>query len=179
MNDLAIFQNDDFGSVRTVEQDGKVMFCGKDIAEALGYARPADAISTHCKGVCVLPTPSAGGQQQTKFIPEGDVYRLITHSKLPSAEKFEHWVFDEVIPAIRRSGSYSLPNAYAQQVAYLNSLRARLSEWKEYESKFSVYTSNARKDYLSCRKSRDECRANVAATERQIDAAIAKLALLA
>ena len=97
MNQMEIFKNPEFGSIRTFEQDGKVLFCGKDIAKALGYQRTADAITAHCKGVCVLPTPSNGGIQRMKFIPEGDVYRLIVHSKLPSAERFERWVFDEVL----------------------------------------------------------------------------------
>ena len=103
---MEIFKNPEFGSIRTFEQDGKVLFCGKDVAQALGYRRPADAIAAHCKGVCVLPTPSNGGIQQMKFIPEGDVYRLIVHSKLPSAERFERWVFDEVLPSIRQHGAY-------------------------------------------------------------------------
>ena len=106
MNQMEIFKNPEFGSIRTFEQDGKVLFCGKDVAQALGYRRPADAIAAHCKGVCVLPTPSNGGIQQMKFIPEGDVYRLIVHSKLPSAERFERWVFDEVLPSIRQHGAY-------------------------------------------------------------------------
>lgn len=106
MNQMEIFSNQEFGSIRTFEQDGKVLFCGKDIAKALGYQRTADAITAHCKGVCVLPTPSNGGIQRMKFIPEGDVYRLIVHSKLPSAERFERWVFDEVLPSIRKHGAY-------------------------------------------------------------------------
>ena len=106
MNQMEIFKNPEFGSIRTFEQNGEVLFCGKDIAQALGYRRPADAIAAHCKGVCVLPTPSNGGIQQMKFIPEGDVYRLIVHSKLPSAERFERWVFDEVLPSIRQHGAY-------------------------------------------------------------------------
>ena len=106
MNQMEIFKNPEFGTIRTFEQDGKVLFCGKDIAKALGYQRTADAITAHCKGVCVLPTPSNGGIQRMKFIPEGDVYRLIVHSKLPSAERFERWVFDEVLPSIRKHGAY-------------------------------------------------------------------------
>jgi len=106
MNEIEIFKNEEFGEVRTIEKNGSVLFCGSDIAKALGYARPADAISAHCKGVCVLPTPSAGGVQNTKFITEGDIYRLIAHSKLPSAERFERWVFDEVLPSIRKHGAY-------------------------------------------------------------------------
>ena len=106
MNQMEIFKNPEFGSIRTFEQDDKVLFCGKDIAKALGYQRTADAITAHCKGVCILPTPSNGGIQRMKFIPEGDVYRLIVHSKLPSAERFERWVFDEVLPSIRKHGAY-------------------------------------------------------------------------
>lgn len=105
-NMIEVFKNEEFGEIRTVQKDDKVLFCGSDVARALGYVRPADAISAHCKGVCVLPTPSAGGVQNTKFITEGDVYRLISHSKLPSAEKFERWVFDEVLPMIRKTGGY-------------------------------------------------------------------------
>lgn len=103
---VTVFESKDFGKVRTVDIDNKIYFCGSDVAKALGYSRPADAITSHCKGVCVLPTPSAGGVQKTKFISEGDVYRLIAHSKLPSAERFESWIFDEVLPTIHKTGSY-------------------------------------------------------------------------
>lgn len=104
--DISTFNNSEFGEIRTIQNDSGILFCGSDVARALGYARPADAISAHCKGVCVLPTPSNGGIQRMKFIPEGDVYRLIVHSKLPSAERFERWVFDEVLPSIRKHGAY-------------------------------------------------------------------------
>lgn len=122
-NEIEIFENKEFGKVRTSEIDGKVLFCGSDIAKALGYTRPADAISAHCKGVCVLPTPSAGGVQNTKFITEGDVYRLIAHSKLPSAEKFEHWVFDDVLPTIRKMGGY-VANSELMVTIYFGNLPA-------------------------------------------------------
>lgn len=121
MNEIEIFKNEEFGEVRTIEKNGSVLFCGSDIAKALGYARPADAISAHCKGVCVLPTPSAGGVQNTKFITEGDIYRLIAHSKLPSAERFERWVFDEVLPSIRKNGGY-ISNADLMVNTYFSNL---------------------------------------------------------
>ena len=89
MNELQIFENPEFGEIRTVELDGKPYFCGKDVAGALGYAIPKDAIAAHCKGAVKHRTLTKGGEQELNFIPEGDVYRLITHSKLPSAEKFE------------------------------------------------------------------------------------------
>ena len=105
-NKIEVFKNEQFGEVRTILEGETLLFCGSDIAKALGYQRTADAITAHCKGVCVLPTPSNGGIQRMKFIPEGDVYRLIVHSKLPSAERFERWVFDEVLPTIRKHGAY-------------------------------------------------------------------------
>nr|DAW26386.1 MAG TPA: repressor domain protein [Caudoviricetes sp.] len=82
------------------------MFVASDVAKALGYSRPADAITAHCKGSVKHRLPTNGGMQELKIIPEGDVYRLITHSKLPAAEKFESWVFDEVLPSIRKHGAY-------------------------------------------------------------------------
>lgn len=107
MNELKLFENPEFGNVRTLEtDDGKVMFCGKDIAKSLGYTNPSKALSDHCKGVTKCYTLTNGGKQELSFIPEGDVYRLITHSKLPNAERFEKWVFEEVLPSIRKHGAY-------------------------------------------------------------------------
>lgn len=105
MNDLQVFENEEFGQVRSVEIDGKPYFVGKDIANALGYSNPRDAISRHCKGVVKHDSFKEGGQN-ISLIPEGDMYRLITHSKLESAERFESWVFDEVLPTIRKTGGY-------------------------------------------------------------------------
>lgn len=109
-NELKIFENPAFGSIRTAEDNGKVLFCGTDVARALGYADTAKAIKTHCKenGWANRPViDSMGRQQQAKFIDEGNLYRLITHSKLPEAEKFESWVFDDVLPSIRKHGMYA------------------------------------------------------------------------
>lgn len=105
-NKMSVFTNEEFGEIRTMETDGKVLFCGSDVAKALGYVIPSKAVNTHCKGVSKMEAPSAGGNQLMLFIPEGDVYRLIVHSKLPSAEKFEQWVFEEVLPSIRKHGGY-------------------------------------------------------------------------
>lgn len=104
---IKIFENDEFGQIRTLkEESGKVVFCGSDVAKALGYRSPKDAISAHCKGAVKHRLLTSGGTQEIKFIPEGDVYRLVAHSRLPSAEKFESWIFDEVLPTIRRTGGY-------------------------------------------------------------------------
>ena len=145
MNQMEIFSNQEFGSIRTFEQDGKVLFCGKDIAKALGYQRTADAITAHCKGVCVLPTPSNGGIQRMKFIPEGDVYRLIVHSKLPSAERFERWVFDEVLPSIRKHGAYQLTLTEEVEVRYRTETRTD-SEGNSYtvEVPYNYYILNVK-----------------------------------
>lgn len=120
MNDLQIFEKPEFGSIRTTEKDGKVLFCGSDVAKALGYSDTAKAIKLHCKedGWAFYPvTDSLGREQQAKFINEGNVYRLITHSKLPAAEQFEHWVFDEVLPTIRKTGTYTKPTATNPEIA--------------------------------------------------------------
>lgn len=110
MNEIKIFENAEFGSVRTVEtEEGKVLFCGADVAKALGYSNSRDALVRHCKekGVAKHDTLTNGGVQALTYIDEGNVYRLITHSKLPDAERFESWVFDEVLPSIRKHGMYA------------------------------------------------------------------------
>ena len=86
--------------------EGEPWFVAADVAKALGYAGPNDAIAAHCRATVKRSTPISGKMQEINFISEGDVYRLITHSKLPAAEKFESWVFDEVIPSIRKTGGY-------------------------------------------------------------------------
>lgn len=118
MNELQTFTHPAFGKVRMLYEEGKPLFCGKDVCTALGYANARDAISKHCRYVAKrdVPHPQASGNGKTisvAFIPESDLYRLITHSKLPAAENFEHWVFDEVLPTIRQTGAYAVPGAPA------------------------------------------------------------------
>ena len=109
-NDIQIFHNDEFGEIRTVERDGNVLFCGKDVAVALGYTNPAKAVRDHTRGErIVIPFETAGGTQQVQFITEGDLYRLAASSKLESSQRFESWVFDEVLPDIRKHGAYMTP----------------------------------------------------------------------
>lgn len=114
-----IFNNSEFGTLEVISIDGKDYFPAIDCAKMLGYSNPRDAIIKHCKvdgvvfcdGVSETVNQHGVTTQQTvekKYISEGNLYRLITHSKLPSAERFERWVFDEVIPEIRMSGGYSL-----------------------------------------------------------------------
>ena len=109
MNELQLFSNPEFGQVRTfTEPDGKTLFCGADVARALGYKSPKDAILAHAKGAVKRRTLTNGGEQELSFIPEGDIYRLAARSQLPSADKFERWIFDEVLPSVRKTGSYSI-----------------------------------------------------------------------
>ena len=111
MNDIQLFSNDEFGTIRTIEVDGDIMFCGKDVALALGYTNTSKAISDHCRGVPFrYPIQDVMGRtQEARFITEGDLYRLAASSKLESAQRFESWVFDEVIPSIRKHGAYMTP----------------------------------------------------------------------
>lgn len=119
MNDLQIFNNEEFGEIRTITKDDKTYFAGSDVAKALGYAIPHKAVQTHCKGVLKWNIPTNSGNQDVLFITEGDIYRLIMKSKLPSAEKFESWVMDEVLPTIRKTGSYNKPMTTAEKIHLL------------------------------------------------------------
>ena len=108
MNELQIFQNADFGSIRAVERNGEPWFVGKDVARALGYSDQAKAIRIHVdeedKGVDEMATP--GGKQSVAIINESGLYSLVLSSKLPGAKKFKRWVTSEVLPAIRKNGGY-------------------------------------------------------------------------
>lgn len=116
MSNIEIFKNEEFGNIRTLELEEKPYFVGADIAKALGYSRPSKAISDHCKGILKWSIPTNGGNQEMLVIPEGDIYRLIVSSKLPNAEKFESWVFDEVLPIIRKHGAYMTNEVLEQAI---------------------------------------------------------------
>ena len=108
MNDLKVFENPEFGEIRTVTIDNEPWFVGKYVATALGYSNPRKALLDHVdeedKGVTKCDTP--GGQQEMTVINESGVYSLILSSKLPNAKKFKRWVTSEVIPSIRKHGGY-------------------------------------------------------------------------
>lgn len=120
MNELQIFNSGEFGEIRTIEIDEKPYFVGADVAKALGYKDTVNALKQHCRGVVKHHLiDSLGRNQEASFITEGDLYRLIMKSKLPSAEKFEAWVMDEVLPTIRKTGSYQKPMTIAEQIQLL------------------------------------------------------------
>ncbi len=106
MNELKVFSSTEFGELGVMLIDSKEYFPATQCAALLGYENPARAVRKYCKGVTKTVTPTNGGTQTVNYIPEGDLYRLIVSSKLPQAEKFERWVFDEVLPSIRHSGGY-------------------------------------------------------------------------
>lgn len=116
MNKPQLFDHPMFGEIRIIEISGKPFFVGNDVARSLEYARPYEAVSTHCKGAVSHRILTNGGEQEMKLVPEGDIYRLIVkaadQSKNPAikerAEKFESWIFDEVLPSIRKTGTYSI-----------------------------------------------------------------------
>lgn len=108
-NNLMIFKNKEFGEIQILENNNKYEFEATGVAKMLGYVNPYDAIQRHCQkdGVVKHEVIDNLGRKQVKnFITEGNLYRLITHSKLPDAEKFEKWVFDDVLPSIRKTGGY-------------------------------------------------------------------------
>lgn len=110
MQELRVFESTEFGELGVLKIAEKEYFPATACAKMLGYKRPADAITAHCKGSVKRRVLTGGGEQELKFIPEGDLYRLIVSSKLPSAERFEKWVFDEVLPSIRKTGGYGVPD---------------------------------------------------------------------
>lgn len=126
-NELMVFQNPEFGEIRTIEENGRVLFCGNDVASALGYSKPRNAISTHCKGALKRGgVDLAGRRQEMSFIPESDVWRLIIRSNLPTAEKFEAWIMEEVLPSINHTGSYSIQPQKQMTPAELLAAQANL-----------------------------------------------------
>ena len=147
-NELTIFTNEEFGNVRTIMIEGKPYFCASDVAKALGYKRPNDAVSQHCRATVKHSTPISGKMQEINFIPEGDIYRLIIRSKLPSAEKFENWVMDEVLPQLRQTGSYSMTK---QDSYMIEDPIERAKRWiEEQEEKKKLEVMNAAKDQVIC-----------------------------
>ena len=130
MNELQVFKNDEFGSIRTVIIENESWFVGKDVAEVLGYTNPSKALSDHVDTEDKLnnETLLSLGQRGGWLINESGLYSLILSSKLPSAKKFKRWVTSEVLPAIRKTGSYNLPD-------FSNPAEAARAWAKEYEEK--------------------------------------------
>ncbi|PCF86000.1 phage antirepressor [Staphylococcus intermedius] len=134
MQELQVFQNSQFGELEILTIDNKEWFPAIKVAEILGYTNPRKAIRDHAKerGVTIRSViDSLGRNQDKKFIDEGNLYRLITRSKLPQAEKFEEWVFDEVLPAIRKHGIYATDNVIEQTIQNPDYIIHVLTEFKK------------------------------------------------
>ena len=121
MNELQIFENEEFGEIRTVTINNEPWFVGKDVATALGFTNSRDAIATHVfeedKGVEPIDTP--GGKQNMTVVNESGLYALVFGSRLDSAKKFKHWVTAEVLPSLRKTGSYEMKNYSPEMKAIL------------------------------------------------------------
>ncbi|MFZ7646568.1 BRO family protein [Staphylococcus saprophyticus] len=131
MQDLQVFQNSEFGSIEILTIEGKEWFPAIKVAEILGYTNPRKAIRDHAKekGVTIRSVLSNGGTQKQKFIDEGNLYRLIAKSRLSQAERFEEWVFDEVLPTLRKTGSYqSKPMTTSEQIQLIAQGNTELDE---------------------------------------------------
>lgn len=135
-----VFSHPQFGKVATaISEDGEILFKANDVAIALGYKNYKWAVSSHCEGVRVLRTPSENQHgtvtlQPTKYIPESDVYALIFGSKLPAAKEFRRWVFEEVLPCIRKTGAYMTDEVQARAIDnpdFLMKLAKALKEQKQ------------------------------------------------
>lgn len=140
MNDVKVFRNDEFGDIRTIVVDGIMYFIASDIAKALGYADPMGAVKKHCRWVSKkrIPHPQSPVKEiEVNVIPEGDMYRLIMKSQLQSAERFEMWVCDEVLPEIRKTGNYiakEKPDSYT-----IENPAERARRWaEEYEERIAL-----------------------------------------
>ncbi|HBF4438672.1 TPA: Bro-N domain-containing protein [Clostridioides difficile] len=139
-NNLQVFKNSDFGEIRVIELNGEPWFVGKDVAETLGYKDTSDALKRHVddedKGVGEIPTP--GGNQNMKIINESGLYSLILSSKLSTAKKFKHWVTRDVLPSIRKTGTYSSKKSECSkddsEIKYMNA-QARLKNARAKEAK--------------------------------------------
>lgn len=145
-NQIQIFNNDQFGELTTVVTDeGKTLFKANDVAKALGYVKPANAVTKYCRWVTNLMTHDALGREQpTKFIPESDLYRLVMRSKLPEAEKFQDWVVEDILPTIRKHGAYLTEQVIEQ--ALLNPdtvIQLATSLKEEREARLALQVKNA------------------------------------
>ena len=157
MTDLQTFTNAAFGKIRILYEEGKPFFCGADACKALGYKNQSKALNDHCRGVTKrYLTDNLGRKQQANFLPEGDLYRLITHSKLPSAEKFERWVFDEVLPAIRKSGMYGADPAELERLRHSNAV---LRDWLDLLAARKRDLVELQQECEKVKKNRDDAKA--------------------
>lgn len=144
-NEIQMFNNEVFGNIRVLEENGNVLFCGMDVATALGYSKPRNAISAHCphalkRGVRVETGKKADGTPaiqyiEMSFIPEPDLYRLTFGSKLPTAEQFTDWVTEEILPSVRKHGAYMTPETIEKVLTNPDFIIGLATQLKEEQEK--------------------------------------------
>ena len=159
MTEIQTYTNAAFGSVRVLYEDGKPLFCGADACKALGYSNQWDALKRHCRYLVKreVPNPQSVSKKVTmNFLPEGDLYRLITHSKLPSAEKFERWVFDEVLPTLRQTGQYGADPAELERLRHSNAV---LRDWLDLLAARKRDLVELQQECEKVKKNRDDAKA--------------------
>lgn len=154
MTSLQVYSNPEFGTISVLIIDGKEMFPATECAKLLGYANPYDAIGRHAKGVVKHAVLTSGGEQLINLITEGDLFRLIVHSKLPAAERFEHWVFDEVLPSVRKHGAYMTEATIDRVLADPDFGIRLLTKLKDEQNKNALLT--AQNEDLSVRLNESE-----------------------
>lgn len=147
MNETKIFKSSEFGTVRTdIDDDGNILFCGTDVARALGYSNIPDALKRHCRAIVKRDTPISGKIQAVNFIPESDVYRLVFSSKLPNAERFTDWVTEEILPTIRKHGAYMTPEKVEEILLNPDTIIKLATELKEERERTAVLNAKIKAD---------------------------------
>ena len=129
--EVRVFESPMFGTIRVAGTSDKPLFCLVDVARGLEYANPAKAVIDHCKGVTIIETPTNGGKQKLKFGSEGQMYRLVLKAKTEKAEAFQDWVTDEVLPTIRKTGSYGIPRSYSEALLLAANQAKKIEEHQQ------------------------------------------------
>lgn len=175
MTNLQLFENPEFGSIRTVELGGEPWLVGKDVARALGYQNGSRDINRHVDLEDRQVVALSDGKQDrpTILINESGLYGLVLASKLPTAKKFRRWVTSEVLPVIRKQGAYTTEPC--PQLAQIGKAWSELSQWNDLARQFDELAQNARKKYDEYRSRRDECRAFAKQCEATLTQALAQL----
>lgn len=146
MNNLQVFENEKFGTVRTITENGRTLFCALDVATALGYAKPRNAITMHCRYALKRGVPHPQSPDKTiemTFIPEGDVYRLAARSQIPGADEFERWIFDEVLVSVNHHGAYMTPETIERMLGDPDAMIKVLTALKEERERCKALAPDA------------------------------------
>lgn len=148
-NTLQVFNNTEFGSIQAIDEGGVVLFNASEVAKALGYTNPRKAVADHCRCVTKRYVPHPQNPEKTlemNFIPEPDLYRLICRSKLESAQRFERWMFEEVLPSIRKHGIYTTEEMARRFIKDPRALEYTIRGLLEEKEKNAVLTAKIQED---------------------------------